>query len=225
MFAWGLEVDMLPATPVVGVKAPAPARPRERVFTEAEVVALWQAWEAVGWPFGPLFKLLLLTGQRRGAVAEIRLADIGLADQTWTLPPGTAGNARPHDVPLSAFAVEILTSQPRLKSAYVFPARGHPGRPLSGFSKASKRVADLSGVADFRIQDLRRTAAVGMARLGVSPDLIGRILNPASEAAAPGGYAQAQGLLEQKRAALEAWARHLQEVLESGGGLLTRARR
>jgi hypothetical protein len=74
MFAWGLEVDLVPATPVVAVRAPAPEAPRERVLSEAELAALWSAWEQIGWPFGPLGKLMLLTAQRRRAVAGLRLA-------------------------------------------------------------------------------------------------------------------------------------------------------
>ncbi len=175
---------------------------------------LWRAWERIGWPFGPLFKLLLMTGQRRSAVAGLRLSDIALASQIWTLP---SGRGRAHQVPLSALAVEILASQPRLDSPYVFPARGRPNRPVSGFSKAAARAAGLAGVADLRLQDLRRTAAAGMARLGTPPHLIAGILD--LKASLPGlpGAPRGDGSLEEKRRALEAWSAHLQQVLEHDG--------
>ncbi len=214
MFAWGLEVDMVPATPVIEVRPPLAERPRERVLGDQELARLWRAWERIGWPFGPLFKLLLMTGQRRSAVAGLRLSDIALASQIWTLP---SGRGRAHQVPLSALAVEILASQPRLDSPYVFPARGRPNRPVSGFSKAAARAAGLAGVADLRLQDLRRTAAAGMARLGTPPHLIAGILD--LKASLPGlpGAPRGDGSLEEKRRALEAWSAHLQQVLEHDG--------
>ena len=216
IYAWGLEVDMVPATPVVGVRTPARERPRERVLAEPELAALWRACDEMGWPFGPLFQLALLTAQRRGAVAGLRLADIALASQVWTLPAASAGRDRGQvrQVPLAAFAVEILASQPRLDSAYVFPARGRPERPVSGFSAAARRAAKLAGVADFQPGDLRRSAAAGMVRLGVPlhvvKDLLGHRGGPG---AAPSWMTGGGGLLDEKRRALEAWAGQVQEIV------------
>ncbi len=217
MFAWGLEVDMVPATPVIGVRPPLAERPRERVLDDEELARLWRAWERIGWPFGPLFKLLLLTAQRRSAVAGLRLRDIALANQTWTLP---SGHGQSHQVPLSALAVEILTSLPRLDSPYVFPARDRLSRPVSGFSKAASRAARLAGIEDLRLQDLRRTAAAGMARLGIPPHLIAGILD--LKASPPGllGARHGDGSLEEKRRALEAWSAHVEQLLENDGALL-----
>ena len=215
MFAWGLEVDLVPATPVVAVKAPAPEAPRERVLGEAELTALWRAWEQIGWPFGPLGKLMLLTAQQRRAVAGLRLADIGLASRIWTLPREATGGRGAHAVPLSSFAIEILTSLPRTDSRYVFPARGHPGRPVSGFSKAARRMAELSGVGDCRLGDLRRTAAAGMVRLGVSPHVLDAILNR-DTGARPGLAGLVEADIEATRRALEAWAERVREIVRAG---------
>lgn len=217
MFAWGLEVDLVPATPVVAVRAPAREARRERVLDAAELAALWRAWEQIGWPFGPLCKLMLLTAQRRGAVAGLRLADIALAGQVWTLPREAAVDGRAHEVPLSSLAVEILTSLPRRDSRYVFPARGHPERPVSGFSVAARRMAALSGVAGWRLDDLRRTAVAGMACLGAPPHVLERILGRAPALAAEVAAAADPGAeLEARRQALEAWARQVQEIVRAG---------
>ncbi len=214
MFAWGLEVDLVPGTPVVAIRAPAREARRERVLSAQELAALWRSWEQVGWPFGPLCKLMLLTAQRRGAVAGLRLADIALAGQVWTLPRAAAGAGRAHEVPLSSFAVEILTSLPRRNSPYVFPARGHPERPVSGFSVAVRRMSALSGVADWRLDDLRRTAAAGMARLGAPPHVLERILGRAP-ALATAHTTDPQAELEARRVALEAWAGQVQDIVRT----------
>ncbi|MDH3474560.1 MAG: integrase arm-type DNA-binding domain-containing protein [Rhodospirillales bacterium] len=235
IFAWGLEVDMVPATPVVGVKPALREVPRERLLSEEELTRLWHAWERIGWPFGPLFKLLLVTAQRRGAVAELRLRDIALTGQVWTLPPARSLDGRPHArprglphaLPLSAFAVEILAVLPRADSPFVFPARGRSDRSVSGFFKAARRAAALAGVEDFRLQDLRRTAAAGMARLGTPPHVLAAVLDLA--AATPSlprgvpGAVPAGDLLEDKRRALEAWGEHLRELLAPGGAAAGRA--
>ena len=213
MFAWGVEADLVPTTPVVAVKPPASERPRERVLTDGEIAALWQAWDRVGWPFGPLSKLMLVTGQRRGVVAGLRLADIALADQVWRLPPEAVRGGGSHEVPLTAFAIDILTFLPRADSVYVFPARGRPGRPVSGFSEAAKRIARESGVADCRFDDLRRTALVGMSRQGVSRAVIDSIGNRHRDPDGVFGGADRGVDIEAKRQALEGWSARLEQIL------------
>jgi hypothetical protein len=164
-------------------------------------------------------------------VAELRLRDIALTGQVWTLPPPRPRDDRPHALPhalpLSAFAVEILAALPRADSPYVFPARGRSDRSVSGFFKAARRAAALAGVEDFRLQDLRRTAAAGMARLGAPPHVLAAILDLA--AGTPGlprglpGAAPAGDLLEDKRRALEAWGEHLRQLVAPGGAAAGRA--
>ncbi len=213
MFAWGVEVDMVPATPVVGVAPPGREARRRRVLEEAEVAALWRAWDNMAWPFGPLFKLLLLTGQRRNQVASLRLADIGFAQQIWTVPEASGRPGSGHEIPLSTFALEIATSVPRTPSAYVFPARGRPDRHASGFSKAAQRASHLSGVADWRTEDLRRTAAAGMVRLGTPAPVVRNILDRAARATVGGvELGDDRSAFEDMRAALEAWGERVRAI-------------
>ncbi|MDJ0971870.1 MAG: integrase arm-type DNA-binding domain-containing protein [Kiloniellales bacterium] len=213
MFAWGVEVDMVPATPVVGVTPPGREARRQRVLDEAEIAALWRAWNNMAWPFGPLFKLLLLTGQRRNQVASLRLADIGFAQQIWTVPEESGRPGSGHEIPLSTFALEIATSVPRTASDYVFPARGQPDRHASGFSKAAQRASRLSGVADWRTEDLRRTMADGMVRLGTPAPVVRNILDRAARTTVGGvEVGDDRSAFEDMRAALEAWGERVREI-------------
>ncbi len=213
MFAWGVEVDMVPATPVVGVTPPGREARRQRVLDEAEIAALWRAWNNMAWPFGPLFKLLLLTGQRRNQVASLRLADIGFAQQIWTVPEESGRPGSGHEIPLSTFALEIATSVPRTASDYVFPARGQPDRHASGFSKAAQRASRLSGVADWRTEDLRRTMADGMVRLGTPAPVVRNILDRAARTTVGGvEVGDDRSAFEDMRAALEAWGERAREI-------------
>ncbi len=213
MFAWGVEVDMVPATPVVGVTPPGREARRQRVLDEAEIGALWRAWSNMAWPFGPLFKLLLLTGQRRNQVASLRLADIGFAQQIWTVPEESGRPGSGHEIPLSTFALEIATSVPRTASDYVFPARGRPDRHASGFSKAAQRASRLSGVADWRTEDLRRTMAAGMVRLGTPAPVVRNILDRAARTRVGGvEVGDDRSAFEDMRAALETWGERVRAI-------------
>lgn len=214
MFAWGVEVDLLSGSPVIGIRPPAREETRERLLSDAEIAALWPAWSRMGLPFGPLFKLLLLTGQKRNDMAALRLSEIGLADQVWRPTPLGKNESRPHELPLSTFAIEMLTSLPRSDSPFVFPSRDDPERHASGYSKAAARARELSGVESWRLQDLRRTAAVGMASEGVAPEVLDQILNVRNFAGGGlrGVYRAAQ-LAEEKRAALEAWGERVRRIV------------
>ena len=68
IFSWALDEEIIEASPAVRIKRPAEEQERERSLTDAEIRTLWPAFTALGYPFGHVFKLLLVTGQRRGEV-------------------------------------------------------------------------------------------------------------------------------------------------------------
>ena len=82
---------------------------------------------------------------------------------------------------------------------------------MSGFSKAKRRIDRLSGIGAWRLHDLRRTCRTGMARLGVPEIVSERVLNHQ-----PAILARTYNVHEyqnEKRDALERWARHVQDVI------------
>ena len=153
---------------------------RDRVLEPDELAAVWRAsgeWKRRR----QSIQMLILTAARRGEVATARWQDVDLERRLWTVPREMTKADRVHEVPLSDLAMEILGSVPR-NSELVFPYRG--GDSLSGASAGSKRSwTSCRGVGDWRIHDLRRTAASGMARLGHPPHVIAALLNhaPASD--------------------------------------------
>ncbi|MGI9464126.1 MAG: tyrosine-type recombinase/integrase, partial [Aestuariivirgaceae bacterium] len=201
--------------PATGVSMPARETTRTRTLTDNEIATLWQAWTRMGWPYGFIFKLILLTAQRRSDIAGLRLDDIGFTSQIWTPPQARSDSGNVHELPLAPGALEILASLPRTRGPLVFPSPGDRNKPISGFSKASERAIKLSGVDDWRTQDLRRTAAVGMARLGVRPELLDQILNVRTSAS-PGlrGVYQLASDAQEKRQALEAWAQTIAAITQ-----------
>ena len=207
MFSWGVSVDLVASSPATGVSAPASEQVRARTLNDNEIAALWRAWDTMGYPYGVIFKLVLLTAQRRSDIAGLRLDDIGFTSMIWTPPMARSDPGTAHELPLSRETLEVLSSLPRSGSSLVFSSPRDRDRPISGFSKASERASKLSGVSDWRTQDLRRTAAVGMARLGVMPDLLDQILNVRiRQAGGLRGVYQLAADAEQKRQALQQWS-------------------
>lgn len=177
LFKWCIERELLDTSPLVGTKSRFKPQPRSRVLSDIELVALWRATQQVGGAFGAATRLLLLTGMRRQEVAALRWDEI--QDDWANLPASRMKNGRNFRAPLSATAKALICAQPKV-CEYVFTTTG--GRPISGWGKAKKRLDEqMTGElrappADWRIHDLRRTVASGLARLGYRTEVIKRVL-------------------------------------------------
>jgi integrase len=115
LLSFAVHRGVIAANPAMGLPAPAPKVARDRVLNDGELIAVWHAADALGYPFGPLVKLLILTGQRRDEVAGLRWAELSLDDPngpTWTLPKERAKNGVAHVVHLSPLTFEVLRSVP-----------------------------------------------------------------------------------------------------------------
>ena len=100
LFAWGFECGAIKSNPMTGLRCPKPETPRDRVLDDTEIKALWQAASEQSWPFENVIKLLLLTGQRRDEVAEMRWRELDLDAGAWTIAEGAlqkrqSAHARP----------------------------------------------------------------------------------------------------------------------------------
>jgi integrase len=212
LMSWALDRGMIDVNPIAGLKPPHREQARDRVLSDAELASLMAAADAAGHPFGYVTKLLVLTGQRRSEVSEMRWSEIDLERMVWTIPSSRSKNRHAHEVPLSTAAINVIRSLPRfLNSEYVFTTTGRS--PISGFGRAKKRLDDVLGIENWRTHDLRRTAASGMARLGVGPHIIEKVLNHktgiiSGVAAVYNRYAYEH----EKREALERWSIHISSL-------------
>jgi integrase len=221
LFSWCAERGYVDASPAAVVKPPGREVSRDRVLSDAELVSVWHACEAASYPFGHMFRLLIVTGQRLGEVATMSWPNVDLEKKIWTVPGEIAKNGVPNEVPLSMFAIGILETANfrRGKDELVFPARNGSGNSASGFSKAKRTLdgalaSEGHKLAPWRLHDLRRTAASGMAMLGVQPHVIERVLNhiSGSQAGVAGVYNRF-GYLPEKRQALDVWADHVAALI------------
>nr|WP_037460720.1 site-specific integrase [Sinorhizobium fredii] len=231
-FNWCVDRDIVGASPVPKGSTARQGASRERVLTDEEIRQLWLACEKVGWPFGPLVKLLILTAQRRNEVAHAERKEFVLAgnDQQWTIPEERTKNGKEHVVPLSALVLQIIQALPKVGKQFLLSTTGET--PVSGFSRA-KKIVDAEMLAlvkneaaergldpdkvmlePWTFHDLRRTAASGMARLGFPVHVVEAVINHKSGtikgvAAIYNRYEY----LEEKRQALTAWADLVEQIV------------
>lgn len=231
MFRWALERGIIDASPTDGVRAPSAEKARDKLLSDSELHRVWIACDAIGWPFGPFVKLLVLTGQRREEVAAMRWSEIDLDAATWTIPGERSKNGKAHVVPLALAAVAILRKIPVViheakPSPFVFTTNG-VGH-IKGYSRAKasldaailarmkKEAADAGAdpekveLAPWRFHDLRRTMASGMARLGIPLHVVEKLLNHISGSfGGIVGVYQRHDFAGEKRLAADAWATHV----------------
>lgn len=205
---------------------------RDRVLSTNEIVIVWaelpkaDMWEATR----RILLLCLITGQRVGEVAGIRRDELNLEACLWTIPSTRTKNGQEHRVPLSNMAAGIIIDQiaavdaldrrkEREPSAWIFPGPGG-WAPITGpaIAKAVKRQekgGTILGVASWTPHDLRRTVATHMEEFGISPFVVGHVLNHVSAVRSTitsQVYAR-YDYAREKREALNQWAVRLEALV------------
>jgi integrase len=184
-------------------------RARDRVLTDDELRAIWQAAEAAQGPFGSFVRFLLLTGARRGEAAEMKWDE--MKDGVWTLPASRNKVKLELARPLSPGASAILAKLPRVgKSGFVFTTGSD--RPIGAFAKFRRELSKTSSTSGWTLHDLRRTARSLMSRAGVSYDIAERCLGHVM----PGvrGVYDRHKYLEEMRHAYEMLAALIQRIID-----------
>lgn len=215
MFNWFLERGIVETSPLLGIRAPMREHSRDRVLARDEVTRLINACRAEPFPFGPYTLLLLATAQRRSEVANMCWSEINWAQKVWEIPASRSKNGKPHEVPLSPFALAVLEDIPRFNgSDLVFTTTGYS--PISGITKMVLRIQAASETSNWRLHDLRRTAASEMARMSIPPHIVEKVLNHVSGTlSGVAGVYNRYGYDPEKRDALEKWGEFLGQ-LEQG---------
>jgi integrase len=210
---WCVQRGIIDASPCTGIGTPSPLGKRDRVLADDELALIWTAAKTIGYPYGCIVQLLILTGQRRNEVAGLCWSEIDTGAGLWSFPPDRMKSGRPHQVPLLPMASAVIDGLPRLNTTFAFPARGSDDSSFSGFSKLKKRVDEVSVVTGWTLHDLRRTVATGMAGLGVAPHVVEKLLNHStgSLGGVAGIYNRFQYVPEM-RDALAKWEAHLQAI-------------
>jgi integrase len=207
IFNWAVKEEFIEASPATQIDRPAKETERERSLSTDEIRIVWGVFDKLSYPWGPIFKFLLVTGQRRGEVAGMKWTEIN--GDGWRLPGERAKKGKGHLVPLSSLAIEILNDVPEI-GELVF--RSHRDAPLQGWSRTATRVQELCGAMEpWHLHDLRRTFATHLRSLGVDRLVVSKLLNHAE-----GGVTRIYDRYTadaEKTAAMERWANRLREIL------------
>lgn len=222
-FNWAADRELISENPLSGLKrSDLGSNPEAgRALADFELRAIWRSSCSLGYPFGALFRLLVLTGQRRNDWAHARSSELDLKNCWLEIPKNRYKSRRDHIVPLSAPAIEILGSLPSHSSPTAFLFSSRDGRvPVSGFSKAKAKVDDeacvalqLEGhsLANYRIHDFRVTCETRLATLGFHQDIRDAVLGHAKR-----GLQRTYNKYDyhnEKQRALEAYAMHIASLV------------
>jgi len=217
-FTWAIDRTYAENNPTLGIKPRNPKPAKNRTLSDAELVEVWDACPDDD--FGKIVKLLILTLQRRGEIGNLELSEIDAAARQILLPEHRTKNGRPHIIPLSTPAWEILESVPRREGRDLLFGRGAGG--FGGWTKskadlderiakARKKAGNAKPMPAWTLHDLRRTGSTNLhERKFAPPHVVEAILNHVSghQAGVAGVYNKAQ-YLDERREALEAWGQFI----------------
>jgi integrase len=175
MMNWCVKHGLIDVSPVPRIAFKAEAR--SRILSDAELMLVWERAVEVGYPYGDIMRLLILTGQRRGEIAGLRRSWI--EGSSITFPVGFTKNKREHHLPIGAMTKQILDRLPDVGDL-LFPARGSDERAMNGWSKCKRSFDHPLQIAPYTLHDLRRTFSSNMARIGTPIHVTERLLNHVS---------------------------------------------
>lgn len=232
MLRWAVRRGDLDQNPMEGMAKPAKSTPRDRVLAPDELRTLWTGLAkalARSEACQAIIKLCLVTAQRVGEVAGMTTGELDLKKRTWLIPAARSKNGHAHAVPLSDLAVELI--QTAIKAAgedseFVFPdSEGEGALPAAAVARTIARANQTTedfpkgrfGIAHWTAHDLRRTAVSQMASLGVSPIVLGHVINHRSVTKAGVTLAvySHYSYEKERRAALELWADRLVGIVSA----------
>jgi integrase len=205
ILAYGVSEERLQYNCIANLPAVAPSNARLRVYSDAELKAIWAGVLApekltvpsprantrrdgtvvqVGLPMRIAIQLVMLLLQRRCEVLGMAKAELDLKHGIWTIPPDRMKQKRTHVVPLSPWAVELIQEAIDLSadrdSPFVFPGRNDPAKSMRGpaMNWAYSTILWALGIEDGTIHDLRRTGSTLMTseRIAISPFIRSKVL-------------------------------------------------
>jgi integrase len=243
LFSWAIErgaygLDQSPCDHLRAKRIIGPRVSIDRVLSDLETAAFWRATCRLGYPHGPAYQLLLLSGLRLNEVAQATWAEFDLANREWVIPAsrmkGANSKARPHVVPLTDDMLAILEALPRFKRGEFLFSTRFGERPIHLGSKAKTRLdarmlrslralarmrgddLDKVKLASWTCHDLRRCVRSGMSRLRVDRDVAEAVL--AHVKSGVEGVYDRYDLFDEKRDALERWGTRLRSIVSPPAG-------
>jgi integrase len=213
-FVWSMQTGLVEHNPIIGTIKPKDGKPRERVLSDSELVAIWNA--SGDDDFGKIVKLLILLPCRRQEIGGLAWSELDLENSRWRLAAERSKNCKPHELPLMPMALAIIKSVPRMVNRdQLFGARSQAG--FSAWDYEKQALDARSGVRNWKIHDLRRSLATKMADIGIMPHIIEQTLGHTSgHKRGVAGIYNRSSYAREVRNALAMWEDHLRSLIEGG---------
>ncbi len=206
---------------------------RNRVLEDHELRAVWRAAngrtdagaiaearrrdvkrqpnQPLAYPYGPLVRLMILTGQREREVSDMKWSEIDCGNGLWIIPASRMKGNRAHAVPLAPEALALLKALPRFVGGEFVFTTTDGEKPVNGFSKTKERLDKLSGVSGWVLHDLRRTMRTHLSALPIED----RVREHMIAHAQPGLHQvyDRHAYTDEKRRGFELWEARLWRIL------------
>lgn len=200
-------------SPCHAMPLPSRRNSRERVLDNEELAKVFHSATELGYPFGHIVRLCILTGQRRGEIGLLKWSYINTDERKIVLPSSIVKNNREHSFPYGDMVADVLAELPKGKG-FLFPAAAPTGDVFNGWAKHKKALDALAPLSHWTLHDLRRSFATQLASLGIAPHVIERQINHASGTIS--GVAAIYNrftYLPEMRAAISVYEAHLRNLL------------
>lgn len=206
-FNWCVAMDYLANTPFVGMPKPNNERSRDRVLSLDELRKIYEAACNLDDVHAGFVRLLILTGQRRSEIANLKWQEIFAGH--LQLEAVRSKNNQKIITPLTQVTSELLAELPRNEGDFVFSTTGGY-RPIGGFSKLKCRLDELVEFKDWRFHDFRRSLATALEEQELDRFTIQCVLNHADNSIT--AVYDRSSHVNRKRRALEQWEQLLFET-------------
>jgi integrase len=215
-FVWAMQMGLVEHNPVIGTFKPKDSKPRERVLSDAELAAIWNACQEND-DHGRIVRLMILLGARRAEVGGMRWSELDLesAHTRWRLPPERSKNGKAHELPLMPLAFDVINSVPRrVGRDHLFGARSPNG--FSAWDTCKQSLDARSDITAWTPHDIRRTLSTRLHDLGVAPHVVEQILNHQSHRGTVGGVYNKSLYEREVRSALALWEDWVRALVAGG---------
>ncbi|MGY4166345.1 tyrosine-type recombinase/integrase [Bradyrhizobium sp. USDA 4529] len=220
LFDWAVAqhsygIEKSPAEPLSTKKLIGKKSIRQHVLLDDELRRVWVAATQIGYPYGPMIHMLILTGQRRSVVSEARWSEFDLTTnkRLWRIPKDRMKMEDDFVVPLAGDVLALLRRLPRFENGDHLFSADLGKSSVNGHSKAKERFDEITGPFEkpWVFHDLRRTMRTGLSALPIADNVRELMI------------AHAQGLkrvydqykyIEEKRQGFALWEEHLRGILQ-----------
>jgi integrase len=178
LFNWAIEEEILSESPAAKLPKPAEEAQRERTLTADELQTLWRALDDAQPLVRGVFRLMMLSAQRRNEVSRMRWPDLDRREGWWNIPAELTKTKRPYRVPLTPAMLAIIDEVEKLAldPEWVFPRAGGGGPvPETNATRPFRKLIREAGIAHFMPHDLLHTVTGHMTSMGISQFDVGKV--------------------------------------------------